>query len=107
MIIEVTPVGVALREHRVFGDLRVALTDGVDLAEALTVAGAGRPAGDDVLVSERWIRDAVAGLEDDDEEWLTGFEAMLGYARAHGWVEAGGDGIRAHVVPLDPATPAG
>lgn len=96
MIIEVAESGVALRDPRSFDAFHVEVAAGVDLDEALTLAGAGRRAGDDVLVSERWIRDVMAEREDDDEEWRTGFEAMLGLARSRGWVDA--EGIRAHVV---------
>jgi hypothetical protein len=97
MIVDVTASGVSLRDVRVFGDFHVEVGPEVDLAEALTVAGAGRPAGDgDVFVSTAWVRAFMAELEDDDEEWQTGFEAMLGFARSQGWVD--GDGIRAHVV---------
>jgi hypothetical protein len=100
MIIDVTASGVSLRDFRDFGDLHVELADGVDLAEALTVAGAGRPAdGGDVFLSASWVRDVMAEREDDDEQWQTGFEAMLGLARSKGWISEDGDGIRAHVVP--------
>lgn len=98
MIIDVTASGVSLRDPKEFGDFRVEAAEGIDLAEALTLAGAGRTAGDDVLVSTAWIRGVMADREDDDEEWHTGFEAMLGLARSRGWISEGGDGIRAHVV---------
>jgi hypothetical protein len=99
MIIDVTASGVALRDPREFDRFQVELAADVDLGEALTVAGAGRPAGDgDVWVSTAWIRDAMAEREDDDAEWQTGFEAMLGFARAQGWIAEDGDGIRAHVI---------
>jgi hypothetical protein len=97
MIIVVTASGVSLRDPRDFRDLHVEVADGVDLAEALTVAGAGRPAGDDVFVSTAWVRDVMAEREDDDAEWQAGFEAMLGLARSKGWIAEDGDGIRAHV----------
>jgi hypothetical protein len=98
MIIDVTASGVSLRDPRDFGDFHVEAAGGVDLAEALTVAGAGRPVGDDVFVSTAWVRDAMAEREDDDDEWQTGFEAMLGLARSKGWIAEDGDGIRAHVL---------
>jgi hypothetical protein len=98
MLVVVSAQGVALDEVRDFARFEVRLTPGVDLEEALLVAGAGRPAGEDVFVSARWIRGVMAEREDDDEDWQTGFEAMLGLARAQGWVDAEGDGIRAHVV---------
>ncbi len=98
MIIEVTAAGVALRDPRDFTQFHVELAEGVDLAEALTVAGAGRPAGDDAYVSAAWVRDVMAEREDDDAEWQTGFEAMLGLARSKGWIAEDGDGIRAHVM---------
>jgi hypothetical protein len=98
MLVVVSAQGVRLDEVRDFARFEVRLPPGVDLEEALLLAGAGRPAGEDVFVSARWIRGAMAEREDDDEEWLTGFEAMLGLARAQGWVDAEGDGIRAHVV---------
>jgi hypothetical protein len=98
MIIDVTASGVSLRDPRDFTDFHVEVPDGLDLAEALTVAGAGRAIGDDVFVSAAWVRDVMAEREDDDEEWQTGFEAMLGLARSKGWIAEDGDGIRAHVV---------
>jgi hypothetical protein len=97
MIIDVTAAGVALRNPRDFRDFHVEVAEDVDLAEALIVAGAGRPAGDDVYVSAAWVREVMAEREDDDAEWQTGFEAMLGLARSRGWIAADGDGIRAHV----------
>ncbi|CAN5433518.1 hypothetical protein BH09ACT4_BH09ACT4_15310 [soil metagenome] len=100
MIIVVTTSGVSLRDPREFGDFHVEAGDGVDLAEALTVAGAGRFAGDDVFVSTDWIRDVMAEREDDDEQWRASFEAMLGFARSQGWIAEDGDGIRAHVVSV-------
>jgi hypothetical protein len=98
MIVEVSASGVGLRGHREFGDFHVEAAGGVDVAEALILAGAGRAAGEDVFVSARWIRGVMAEREDDDEQWQSGFEAMLGLARAQGWIDADGDGIRAHVV---------
>ena len=101
MIIDVTASGVSLRDVRVFDDFHVELADGVDLAEALTVAGAGRPIGDgDIFVSTAWIRRVMSEREDDDEEWQTGFEGMLGYARSRGWITEDGDGFRAHVTEV-------
>ena len=97
MIVDVTASGVSLRGHREFQNFHVEAAEGVDVAEALTLAGAGRLAGEDVFVSTRWIRGVMAEREDDDERWHEGFEAMLGYARAQGWIDADGDGIRAHV----------
>ena len=98
MIIDVTASGVSLRDPRDFRDFHVEVAEGVDLAEALTVAGAGRPSGDEVFVSTGWIREVMAEREDDDEEWQTAFEAMRGRARSKGWIAEDGDGIRAHVV---------
>jgi hypothetical protein len=98
MIIDVAASGVTMRDHRAFEGLHVEVAEGVDLAESLTLAGAGRPVGDDVLVSARWIRAVMAEREDDDEVWQSGFEAMLGVARSRGWIAEDGDGIRAHVV---------
>lgn len=100
MIVDVTASGVSLRGHREFQSFHVEAADGVDVAETLTLAGAGRMAGEDAFVSARWIRGVMAEREDDDEQWQSGFEAMLGFARAQGWVDADGDGIRAHVQPL-------
>ena len=98
MIIDVTASGVSLRELRAFDGFHVEAARDVDLAEALTLAGAGREIGDgDVFISADWIRGVMAEREDDDEEWHAGFEAMLGYARSRGWISEDGDGIRAHV----------
>lgn len=100
MIIDVTASGVSLRDPRETAALHVEAGERVDLAEALTVAGAGRATGDgdEVFVSAAWIRRVMAEREDDDQEWHTGFEAMMGFARAQGWIAEDGDGIRAHVV---------
>lgn len=98
MIIDVTHGGIALHDPRTFSDLHVAVHGDVDLQEALTIAGAGRMDGDDAFVSTRWVRNAISDLGLDDEEWQTGFEAMLGFARSQGWIADDGNGIRAHVV---------
>ena len=97
MIIDVTASGVSLRELRVFDDFHVEAGQDVDLAEALTLAAAGREIDGDVFISTSWIRGVMAEREDDDDEWHAGFEAMLGYARSRGWISEDGDGIRSHV----------
>jgi hypothetical protein len=98
MIIVATASGLTIRDAGDFRDFHVETVGGVDLAEALTVAGAGRLAGADAFVSTGWIRDAMAEREEDDDAWRKGFEAMLGFARSQGWIAEDGDGIRAHVV---------
>lgn len=98
MIIDIRESGVTLRDVRVFDDVHVELAEGVDLAEALTLAGAGRAIGDgDVYVSIPWIRTVMAERGEDDEEWQSGFEAMLGFARSRGWIGEEGTGLRSHV----------
>jgi len=102
MIIDIRESGVTLRDVRVFDDFHVELAEGVDLAEALTLAGAGRTIGDgDVYVSIPWIRAVMAEREEDDEEWQSGFEAMLGFARSRGWIGEEGTGFRSHVTRVE------
>jgi hypothetical protein len=98
MIIDVTASTVSMRDLRVFDDFHVEVAPDVDLEEALTLAGAGRAIGDgDVYISLPWIRAFMAEREDDDEEWHTGFEGMVGYARSRGWISEDGQAFRAHV----------
>ncbi len=33
----------------------------------------------------------------DDEEWVAGFEGMVGYAAGQGWLDASGSAVRAHL----------
>ncbi len=33
----------------------------------------------------------------DDEQWVAGFEGMLGYAAGQGWLDASGTAVRAHL----------
>jgi hypothetical protein len=103
MIIDVTASGVSLRDVNVFDDFHVEVAPDIDLDEALTLAGAGRPIGDgDVYISIPWIRDVMGEREEDDETWQTGFEGMLGYARSRGWISEDGDAFRSHITRLAP-----
>ena len=70
-------------------------------------AAIGRmPDAGTLWVDEAWLRQAspLAG----DAAWRAGFDAMLGYARKHHWIEAGTGAIRAHAVwAAAPAEPSG
>lgn len=69
--------------------------DGVDDARgaaAIAEAGLGTLEGDHVLLSIPALR--AAGEPTD--EWRTGFDGMIDYARTKGWVT--GDRVRAHIV---------
>lgn len=37
-----------------------------------------------------------------DQQWLTSFEAMVGYARAKGWWDGGLEALLVHVVSARP-----
>lgn len=85
------------------GDFRrFAVLDGTGDAAALAAALAplGRPAGDgDVFVTvDALLR--LAGPRAEDPAWREGFDAMVAYARGHGWLDDAGTAIRAHVEPL-------
>jgi hypothetical protein len=95
MIIKITPAGTATLEDidnfRAFNV--TAACEAQDLSQALT--GLGRlDAEGNAWISRAWL--LVKGRS-SDTSWLTGFEAMLSYARDHGWVDSATDSIRAHV----------
>jgi len=62
---------------------------------ALVDAAAGRLEGDDAFITIDAVRRMAAGRV--GPEWDTDVAAMLGYARTKGWLDAGGNAIRAHV----------
>ena len=69
--------------------------DGVDdetAAAAIASSGLGTLDGDHVWLSIAGLRAAGEPTED----WRTGFDGMIDYARSKGWVD--GDRVRAHVV---------
>jgi hypothetical protein len=69
--------------------------DGVDdetAAAAIAEAGLGTLEGDHVWLSIAGLRAAGEPTED----WRTGFDGMIDYARGKGWVS--GERVRAHIV---------
>jgi hypothetical protein len=65
-----------------------------EAAEALTGAALGRLAGSE----HAWlsIEPLRARARTDDPSWDDAFDAMLGYARAQGWMDDTGTMVRAH-----------
>lgn len=68
------------------------VVDGVDLGGKL--AGIGVVEGEHAFLDA----EAVKGLPGagGTEEWRTGFDEMVGYARSKGWVDDAGR-VRAHI----------
>ena len=59
------------------------------------VGARGRREDGHVWVSTRTLLE-LAGERARDQQWRGEFDAMIGYARRHGWVD--GDEVRMHVV---------
>ena len=96
VLIDLSAVGVALRDPDDFTRFSVATEGEGDLAAAVRAAGLGRVAedGEHVVVDPGALR-ALAGPA-ADAAWEEGFAGMCAYAASKGWVEAGG-GLLAHV----------
>jgi hypothetical protein len=68
----------------------------VDVAAALTDAGAGTLAddGEHAHIGIGWVRQQAVGV---DPDWNQQFDAMLDHARTKGWIEEGSSSIVAHL----------
>ncbi len=62
---------------------------------ALVDAAAGRLEGEDAFVTVDAVRRMAAGRVGDT--WDDDFAAMLSFARSKGWLDEGGNSIRAHL----------
>ena len=62
---------------------------------ALVDAAAGRLEGDDAYVAVDAVRRLAAGRVGSG--WNDDLASMLAYARTQGWLDEGGNAIRAHV----------
>jgi hypothetical protein len=62
---------------------------------ALVDAAAGRLEGDDAWITIDSVRRMATGRV--GAEWDDAFAAMLTYAQGKGWIDDGGNAIRAHV----------
>ena len=89
-----TPPAVTLAEPHDFKAFKV-VTDGPPERLAGAVASFGRLDGDHVYVDVEALR-RLAGARAQDAGWQAGLDAMLGYARDHGWTDQQG-AVRAHV----------
>ena len=70
-------------------------TDRALVFGALVDAAAGRLEGDDAFITIDAVRRMAAGHV--GAAWDGEFVAMLEYARTKGWIDEGGNAIRAHV----------
>lgn len=92
---------VSLEEADDLGQFHVEAPGGAAFAEIVALLqreGAGRAveaSTDHLWVSIDALR-SLAGQRGDD--WDTGFDEMLAYARSKGWVDETGTHVRAHVV---------
>ncbi len=58
--------------------------------------GLGHYEGEGALwVQQAWLRNQAS--RHADAAWMEGFDAMVGYARGKGWVDAPTGAIRAHI----------
>lgn len=96
MIAVVGPDGVRVLEAAFLTALEARL-DGVDARGAdvaLRAIGAGS-----VRVEHAWLDiDYLRRQGPDSEDWRSGFDAMIAYARSKGWISADGATVRAHLV---------
>jgi hypothetical protein len=87
-----------LREPDDFRSLKVVVNAPGDdrgrLADAL--ASVGRLDGEGNAFLEIEALKRLAGDRAADAEWLGSFDAMVGYARGKGWVDADGAALQAH-----------
>jgi hypothetical protein len=95
MIIKIDPAGAAtLQDIDNFRAFNVTAGCGApDLVQALAALGR-LDADGNAWISRAWL---LSMGRPDDAKWLAGFDAMLDYARSHGWVDPATNNIRAHV----------
>jgi hypothetical protein len=77
------------------------LTDLAHVSSALERAHAGRIEGDAAWLDVDYLRRSAAPA--DRASWEPSFDAMIEYARVHGWLSADAGVVRAHVVVRTPA----
>lgn len=76
--------------------------DDAPAGDAIEAAGLGTVQGGHAWLDISALRAAGSGGDRAGE-----FEAMIGYARSKGWVDAAGTRVRAHIVRTGPAAVGG
>jgi hypothetical protein len=85
-----------LIDHLDLGRFHVEATAGIDVHAALMAADAGWMGREDAFVTVAWLCQEVQRL-DPPAGWGAELEAMRVMAAEHGWTNARGDAVRAHV----------
>lgn len=70
-------------------------TDNSLVGPAMGAAGHQCEDAEHVWVSAEWVRQSVVGVVDQD--WGSGFDAMLEFAASKGWLNESGSHIKAHI----------
>ena len=101
-------VQVTLREAADLRSLRVATDLGPeDLGRVLSASGLGVLIGDAAWLDVAALRVlALLAAGDGDGNQAKGFDAMIAYAREHGWLSPGGTHMQAHVSGAEHSQPA-
>lgn len=95
MYVRVANGNVALEEAADTRSFKVVSSGPADLDRVLRASGWGWADGEEAMISVESVRRAAEGLVPTD--WAANFEKMLDYARGKGWLNAGGEAIRAHI----------
>jgi hypothetical protein len=97
MFIDVRTGGTSLQDPDNFRELAVRVSTAMDpYARAQALAALGPRIDDEHLSIEPTTLARLAGPHGKEPTWQSGFDAMLEYARSHGWVSDSG-AVRVHV----------
>lgn len=69
-----------------------------EIDTALRASYAGNMNGAEALVALDFIR-SDAGPPSSDDQWISGFQAMISYAKTRGWLTEDGLHLLAHIAP--------
>ena len=100
MIVHVDDEGARVRDADDLGNLSLEVKPGVDLAAQLGSLGTVDDDGEHVWLAIDALRIAAAATlgDRDNAAWNGRYESMVSYARSHGFADASGDHLRAHIV---------